>query len=307
MSAQQRAARQWHSGVVAGVPVAISRAFGPAVVGFFRPQIVIPQRITDWPVQEQALVLAHEREHIAAKDHVAIHAAAIAVACVPWNPFLWFAARQLRHAIEVDCDARVLRGTPNVSAYAELVLNVATWRQEMPANSLALGTRALQQLERRIVQMTDDSRQRRPATAFGLFVVAGLLTTYACASVTGVAKPEPKIHVLEPIVTTAVSSAKPFTEFQVDNPAAVVFPSATPRYPDSLRMAGVEGEVTAQFVVNESGLADFSTLKILNSPNELFVQSVQATIPLMRFSPAEVKGVKVRQLVQQIFEFTIAR
>jgi len=41
----------------------------------------------------------------------------------------------------------------------------------------------------------------------------------------------------------------------------------SPRYPDALRIAGVEGSVVAQFVVNADGRPDMSTFKVVKSSN----------------------------------------
>ena len=80
--------------------------------------------------------------------------------------------------------------------------------------------------------------------------------------------------------------------------------SATPQYPETLRSAGIEGEVDAQFVVDTTGRA--MSLEIKKSTNDLFAAAVRAALPRMRFYPAEIGGKKVRQLVQQPFTFTIS-
>jgi protein TonB len=83
--------------------------------------------------------------------------------------------------------------------------------------------------------------------------------------------------------------------------------SPTPRYPDILKQAGVEGEVLAQFVVDTSGRAEINTFKVLKTTHELFTVAVRSALPTMRFFPAEVGGRKVKQLVQQPFSFTIQK
>lgn len=98
-----------------------------------------------------------------------------------------------------------------------------------------------------------------------------------------------------------------FAESQVEKPAMPLPGSPTPRYPEILKAAGVEGEVAVSFVVDTLGRAEPGSIKILNSTNELFGASVKTALPLMRFLPAETNGRKVRQLVQQPFKFTIIR
>ena len=100
---------------------------------------------------------------------------------------------------------------------------------------------------------------------------------------------------------------QPYFEFQVEKPVQQIPGTGTPRYPDALRSSGVEGEVQAQFVVNEDGKAEPSTFKVLKATNELFSAAVRTALPQMRFYAAEVGGHKVKQLVQQSFQFKLDR
>ncbi|MEW5918609.1 MAG: energy transducer TonB [Gemmatimonadota bacterium] len=104
-----------------------------------------------------------------------------------------------------------------------------------------------------------------------------------------------------------VQQDQPYFEFQVEKPVVQAPGSPTPRYPDILRQAGVEGEVLAQFVVDTTGRAEAGSYKVLKSSHDLFAQAVRSALPGMRFIPAEVGGRKVKQLVQQPFAFAIAR
>jgi protein TonB len=104
-----------------------------------------------------------------------------------------------------------------------------------------------------------------------------------------------------------VQSDQPYFEFQVEKPVVPAPGSISPRYPDMLRQAGVEGEVLAQFVVDTTGRAEAGSLKILKSSHDMFVQSVKNALPQMKFIPAEVGGRKVKQLVQQPFTFSISK
>jgi periplasmic protein TonB len=104
-----------------------------------------------------------------------------------------------------------------------------------------------------------------------------------------------------------VQSDQPYFEFQVEKPVVPAPGSISPRYPDMLRQAGVEGEVLAQFVVDTTGRAEPGSLKILKSSHDMFVQSVKNALPQMKFIPAEVGGRKVKQLVQQPFSFSITK
>lgn len=97
-----------------------------------------------------------------------------------------------------------------------------------------------------------------------------------------------------------------YFEFQVEKQAAVSS-APSPRYPDMLRSANVEGEVLAQFVVDTTGRADMSTFKVLKSSHDLFTNSVRQSLPQYRFLAAEIGGRKVKQLVQMPFVFSLTK
>jgi protein TonB len=82
---------------------------------------------------------------------------------------------------------------------------------------------------------------------------------------------------------------------------------AGPRYPETLRGAGVEGEVVAEFVVDSTGRVEPATVAIVQRAHPLFEQAVRQALRGMRFRPAQAGGRTVRQLVRQPFTFTLAR
>ena len=92
---------------------------------------------------------------------------------------------------------------------------------------------------------------------------------------------------------------------QVDNPVAYDANSAAPAYPDSLRVAGVEGVVEAQFVVDTSGRVELASFVLLESTHRAFTESVRSALPGMLFRPAHLNGRKIKQLVQLPFVFKI--
>ncbi len=104
-----------------------------------------------------------------------------------------------------------------------------------------------------------------------------------------------------------IDANQTYFEFQVEKPVAQIPGTGSPRYPDALRSSGVEGEVQAQFVVDENGKAETGSFKVLKATNDLFANAVRTALPNMRFYAAEVGGHKVKQLVQQSFQFKLDR
>ena len=80
-----------------------------------------------------------------------------------------------------------------------------------------------------------------------------------------------------------------------------------PRYPASLRDAGIEGRVVVQFVVDTLGRAEPGELQVVETPHPQFVESVRAVLARYRFTVGEAAGRKVRTRVQMPFEFTLVR
>lgn len=80
-----------------------------------------------------------------------------------------------------------------------------------------------------------------------------------------------------------------------------------PVYPSMLRDAGIEGSVSAQFVVDTTGRVAASSIAFLGGGNALFQQSVRRVLEASRFSPALVNGHAVRVLMAQTFEFRLKR
>src|SRR5687768_5966081 len=120
----RRARRQWAEAGSGEDVVLISDDMGPAVVGILDPAIVVPRWFDGLSESQQRLILAHEREHIAAEDPILIMWSQVMPALLPWNPAVWLQAKRLREAVELDCDARLLARGTNASRYAELLLDV---------------------------------------------------------------------------------------------------------------------------------------------------------------------------------------
>lgn len=111
----------------------------------------------------------------------------------------------------------------------------------------------------------------------------------------------------QPDPASGIESNAPLTVDQVERQVHLRPGSSPPRYPSSLRIAGVEGQVIALFVVSEAGRVEPATVRFTRSDNPLFEDAARDALRQMRFSPAEAGGRKVRQLVQMPFVFTLAR
>src|SRR5438132_13496493 len=171
--------RGWRSATVDGRAVLVSDNVGPAVAGLWRSRIVLP----DWALQlgegERRLMLAHEDEHVRARDPWLLVTAAAAVVLAPWNPALWWQVRRLCLAVEMDCDARVVARDGDAPAYGALLLRVGQRRARLPLGAPALGE-PVSFLGRRIRRMATALPRWRWPGAIAATLVAVAAVIAAC-------------------------------------------------------------------------------------------------------------------------------
>lgn len=175
----RHARRWWPERRVQGTSVRVSRATGPAVVGGLRPFIVLPAWLLGRDPDEVAMAVAHEREHLRARDP-ALLASGLALLCLtPWNPVSWWQFHRLRLAVEVDCDARMLEAGASLRRYGDFLIDVATADRTLPLSAATLGRRR-SMLEGRIRTMTRAAPRLRAARAAMLALLAGGALLAAC-------------------------------------------------------------------------------------------------------------------------------
>jgi hypothetical protein len=102
-----------------------------------------------------------------------------------------------------------------------------------------------------------------------------------------------------------IAKTRPRWVSEVDRPATITPVSPQPIYPGSLRVKKVEGAFTARFIVDTTGRIEVASFQVVKRGHPLFIAAVRDVLPLMRFIPAEVAGVKVRQWVERTFPFTL--
>jgi bla regulator protein blaR1 len=162
-----RRRREWLRGHVGGASVYIAPDIGPAVVGLLRPHIVVPAWIVQAPIAQQQLVIAHEQSHLDANDPQVLTIALCLLVIMPWNLPLWWQLHRLRRAIEVDCDARVLRGGRDVAAYGETLIEVGQHLSSFIGAAAAM-SESKSFLEQRIKIMLTKPGKWARASATGL-------------------------------------------------------------------------------------------------------------------------------------------
>jgi beta-lactamase regulating signal transducer with metallopeptidase domain/ankyrin repeat protein len=146
---------------------------GPAVIGALLPRVVLPADFAlRFTTEEQALILAHERNHLKAGD-AQINALTTALQCVFWfNPLVHLGARLMRIDQEIACDAAVLTRFPVARrAYGEAML-----KTQLAPHAPPLGCHwpasANKQLKERFVMLKEHRQGRARRLAGGAAVAA---------------------------------------------------------------------------------------------------------------------------------------
>jgi beta-lactamase regulating signal transducer with metallopeptidase domain len=238
----------------------VSPDVGPAVVGVIRPRIVVPEWAMSIEPADRELLLRHEREHIRAHDMPLLLVAELVRIAFPWNVAIWRMVRRLRRAIEIDCDARVVRASGQVRDYALMLLSVSDRHTSPSRVSLATSlSEPKSDLEMRIDAMTTP-RPRRPLVAALPFIASALA-----------------------ILVFAAGSPPPSAAwYQATSPRPLPG-NLAPRYPDALRAMGVEGHVILGFTTSPGGVPDTSSFRELEASHTAFADAVRRAVRSWRF------------------------
>lgn len=110
----------------------------PFVLGLFRPRIYLPFSLENG---ERELVLAHERAHITAGDHIIKPLGWLLLAAHWYNPLVWLAYALFCRDIELACDERAVRGLSlsDRADYSQALLDLSRPRGGVRACPLAFG------------------------------------------------------------------------------------------------------------------------------------------------------------------------
>jgi beta-lactamase regulating signal transducer with metallopeptidase domain len=155
-----------------------SRIKAAITVGILEPAVVLPADSEEWPDDRRRLVLSHELAHVKRWDTL-VETLALCTTVFYWfNPFVWFAVKQLRIERERDCDNAVLGTGARPSDYAELLMHIAAdlgdaarpvWQLSTISQSSNLKDRIMSILNQRINRTRGT---RRSAVLTGLIVCA---------------------------------------------------------------------------------------------------------------------------------------
>lgn len=178
----------------------------PFVFGIIRPQIYLPAHLRE---EEKKFVLAHEKTHIARKDHL-VKILAYAAVCLHWfNPLVWLAFVLMENDMEMSCDEAVIKklGSDSKKDYSLSLLSLSTEKPFFHGSPLAFGEGKVEERVRNILAYRKRTFLTAILTAAVLIVVgAGLILNPAKEA-------EPETEPIEDIEDMALINS-------IDNPEA---------------------------------------------------------------------------------------
>ncbi|MDZ4348680.1 MAG: TonB family protein [Xanthomonadaceae bacterium] len=159
----------------------------PAVIGAFRQRIVVPCDFEQrFDAEQRALVLHHERIHVARGD-TRINALVATLRCLHWfNPLVHLAAERFRQDQELSCDARVIADHPRARRrYGEAMLKTHLSAAALPLGChwSGFGRSTLFPLKERIAMLNTPTPSvvRRTAGTFAIGSLCALIALSASA------------------------------------------------------------------------------------------------------------------------------
>ena len=110
----------------------------PFVLGFFRPRVYIPFRLSAW---EKSCILLHEQTHIRRRDYLTKPLAFLILTAYWFHPGVWLSWLLLCRDMEMSCDEAVLRtlGSEVKADYSRSLLRFAAARSFPAPSPLAFG------------------------------------------------------------------------------------------------------------------------------------------------------------------------
>ena len=143
--------------ITRNIPV-YSTAFlkSPIIVGFLKPCIYLPiHLISDYHESDMRYMLLHELQHYRHKDAIASYLMNLAGVLYWFNPFVWFALREMRNDREVACDTSVLKmlKEDDYEDYGNTLINFIEKVSFSPFPFAANLSGNMKQMKRRIINI----------------------------------------------------------------------------------------------------------------------------------------------------------
>ncbi|MGD0566976.1 MAG: M56 family metallopeptidase [Candidatus Sulfotelmatobacter sp.] len=226
----------------------------PAVIGWFRPIVLLPvAALTGLSEEQLESVIAHELAHIQRLDAF-VNVFQISVETLLfYHPAVWWLNKRIRAEREHCCDDVAVALCGNPVQYARALTLMEEWRSA-PALAMAANHGPLAERIFRVLGVKSGSR--------GMGLTGGLLcltaALFAGNALFGIAYPKPTVHASEKLIWAAVpvpqsspapaSAPTPAAKPSPARPAAAPQPAAGGSYIDGMKAVGFDNLTVDQLI-----------------------------------------------------------
>lgn len=179
----------------------------PAVIGFFRPVVLIPVRaLTGLSIEQLEAVVAHELGHIKRFDVAVNFVQVIAETLFFFHPAVWWLNKRIRADREDCCDDVAVAMSGGSVGYAKALATMATWR-DAPRFAMAATGSPLAARVSRLLGMHDSGDGRTSGVFAATLVLVSALIAGAVSL--GLVKPAQAAPVDTPFANLVVQADVP--------------------------------------------------------------------------------------------------
>ncbi len=166
--------------------LASSRVDVPAVIGHFRPVILLPVGLlSGLTIEEIELILAHELAHIRRHDYLINLVQTTFETLLFYHPAAWWLSSEIRRERENCCDDLAVSISGNRIAYARTLAMLEEKRTSMPATAIAASGGSLIARIRRVVGQPAKTNSPRGTWLAGALVMLSVCVILPIAMATG--------------------------------------------------------------------------------------------------------------------------
>ena len=188
----------------------------PFILGIVKPKIYIPSSLQDRDIES---VLAHERTHLARKDHWWKPAGYLLLSVYWFNPLIWVAYILLCRDIEYACDEKVIRdmNADERASYSQALLDCSVKSSLITACPLAFGETSVKNRIKAVLHY------RKPA--FWILILCCVIVTAVTVSL----MTDPRMTAETVVVGDSEYEILASGKIEVSDKTVVYYEGGTPR------------------------------------------------------------------------------
>lgn len=166
--------------IKANIPI-YSTAFlkSPVLIGFIHPKIYIPiHLVTDFSKKDLRFILLHELQHYKRKDIIGNLLMNLFHSLYWFNPFIWYAFKEIKSEREIACDDSVLHGLKEKEyiEYGYTLVYFAEKISNMPFLFFTSIGGNTKQIKKRIIKITSfqPNSKQRIIKGYSIFLILSI-------------------------------------------------------------------------------------------------------------------------------------